>query len=133
MSIPSDSNYTNYPASATYDPDDPEGMRGLESDAAFSSAPSPAPSLWSQLSDAQRWGVIGATLKDVGAHLDGRPHEAVHLDALQAATKMPSPLNPQAPSNQVAPGSALQGYVRPQIGRPGALALNALGQLRIFG
>jgi len=119
--------YQNYPASATYDPNDPEGMAGLESDAAFSSAPSPEPSLWSRMSDMQRFGVIGNTLQKIGSQLGGEPQPSLHMDRLS----VPDLSTSHGPAGQVVPVSLAPIQVNLP-GRPGTLALRALGQLKDY-
>jgi hypothetical protein len=127
----------DYPASASVDNSDPEGMQGMENDPVFSSAPSPTPSPWSQMTDAQHWGLIGATLKDIGAHLDGRPGDANNLDAFHQRMQQQNQQFGQQVgfgkvptiANQVAPVTLNPVNVTPPVTKPGDFALRSLAGL----
>lgn len=105
----------------------------LNAGASAASQPAPdAPSPWSQMSDQQRFGLIGAALKDIGAHLDGRPDDATHLSSFHLGLKLPGPTDKQAPSNQV-PSNQVQPmtleYRTPATPLPGAGAQDAINRM----
>ena len=85
------------------------------------------PSIWSQLSNAQRFGVIGNTLQKIGSQLGGEPQPSLHMDRLS----VPDLSTSHGPVGQVAPVSLTPLQVNLP-NKPGALALRALGQLRDY-